>query len=133
MSAIIILQYVSISILQLRLLNLEGNYMPKEAGEALESVILNNPDLEILILKNNNLGDGALKVARALKSLTLLKTLDLGNNNLPGIVMDKLSKVFMSTKCLKRLSLCNNNLKSSILCVLKSQYHFKIGIFRYSR
>ena len=119
-SAIIILQCVSMIISQLHLLNLEGNYMPKEAGEALESVILNNPDLEILILKNNNLGDGALKVARALKSLTSLKTLDLGNNNLPGNIMNELSRIFISNKCLKRLSLCNNNLKSSILCVLKS-------------
>ena len=119
-SAIIILQCVSVIISHLKVLNLEGNHMPKEAGVALESVIANNTGIEILILNNNNLGDGAMKVAKSLKSVTSLKTLDLGNNNLPGSVMNELSQIFMSNKCVERLSLCNNNLKSSIFCVLKS-------------
>ena len=119
-SANVILQCISMIISQLRLLNLEGNHMPKEAGEALESVINNNPGIEILLLNDNNLSDGALKVARALKSLTSLKTLNLGNNNLPGSIMNELSQVFMSNKCLEKLSLSDNKLKSSIFCVLES-------------
>ena len=94
--------------------------MPKEAGQALEFVITNNPGIEILILNNNNLSNGALKVARALKSLSSLKTLQLGNNNLPGSVMNELSQIFMSNKSLEKLNLSNNNLKSSIFSLLKS-------------
>ena len=119
-SAIIILQCVSMIISHLRLLNLEGNHIPREAGEALEFLIINNPGIEILILNNNNLCDGAVKIARALKSVTSLKTLDLGNNDLPESIMNEFSQIFISNKCLERLSLCNNNLKSSIVCILKS-------------
>ena len=119
-SAIIILQCVSMIISQLRLLNLEGNHMPKEAGEALGSVIANNSGIEILLLNKNNLGDGALHIARALKSKRSLKILDLGSNNLPGSVMNELGHIFMHNKYLEKLNLSNNNLKSSIFCVLRS-------------
>ena len=118
-SAIVILQSLSI-ISTLKLLNLNDNQITEEAGEPLASVILCNPGIEELHLRNNNIAGGLIIVAKALQHVTLLKSIDVSNNNIPKEVSNELTLVIESNKHLEKILLHNNNLKSSAITILQS-------------
>ena len=121
------LQFAADAILQslstisaLKLLNMNNNQITEEAGEALASVILHNTGLEELHLSNNNLGDGILIVAKALQHITSLRSLDLGDNNIPEKASCEIALAVKSNKHLEKLVLCSNNLESSAIAIFQA-------------
>ena len=118
-SAIVILQSLG-TISTLQYLNFNNNQMTEEAGEALASVILHNTRLEKLHLSDNNLGEGTLKVLKALQHITSLKLLDLEYNGMPKEASGELALALTSNKHLEELWLANNNLQSSAFVILQA-------------
>ena len=118
-SATVILQSLT-TISSLKCLNINHNQVNEEAGEALASVILCNTGMEELHLRNNTIARGLLNVAKALQHVTSLKSIDIGNNNIPKEVSSELALVVESNKHLENLCLHNNNLKSSAFTILQS-------------
>ena len=119
-SAIIILKSLT-TITTLTVLDLDNNQIPQEADEVLASVIMHNTGLEELYLSDNNLGAGALKIAKALQCITTLRILGLGNSNIPQEACDELALTVKLNKHLKQFELYdNNNLHSSIVIILRT-------------
>ena len=118
-SAIIILNSLA-TIATLTVLGLNNNQIPQEAGEALASVIMHNTRLEELYLRSNNLGIGAIEVAKSLQHITTLKVLSLDNNNIPQEASEELALAIKSNEHLEKLLLSNNNLHSSAIVILNS-------------
>ena len=119
LSAIILLKELS-TISTLRRLDLTNNELTEEVGEPLASVIMNNPSLETLFLDENNIGVGALKIAKALSNIKSLKMLGLDNNNLPKEIAYEFAAVIKSNCYLELLKLNSNNLQSSATVILQS-------------
>ena len=111
---IIFLQALS-KISTLKVLDLQGNQITEEAGEHLASILFNNPNLEQIILNDNNISKGMFYIAKALQKCTSLTFLDLGNNNFPAEVCHELSLAIQSNQHLVSLALFSNNLKLNIL------------------
>ena len=118
-SAIVILQSLG-TISTLKYLNFNNNQMTEDAGEALASLILYNTGLEELHLRDNNLGEGTLKVLKGLQHITSLKLLDLKNNGMPKEASGELALALTSNKHLEKLWLANNNLQSSAFVILQA-------------
>ena len=118
-SAILVLRSLT-TISTLKNLNINNNHITEEAAEALASVILNNTGLEEIDISNNNLGEGTLKVAKALQRITSLRSLDFGNNNISKAAAGDLALAIKSNKHLEKLCLHDNNLHSSAIDILKS-------------
>ena len=107
------------TITTLTVLNLSNNQITQGADEVLASVIMCNTGLEELCLNGTNLGIGTLKLAQALQCISILRILDLGNNNIPQEACDELALAIKSNKHLKKLWLNNSNLHSSTNVILK--------------
>ena len=118
-SAIIVLRSLT-TISTLKYLNINNNHITEEAAEALASVILHNTGLEEIDISNNNLGEGTLKVAKALRRITSLRSLDFGNNNISKAAAGDLALAIKSNKHLEKLCLHDNNLNSSAIDILES-------------
>ena len=118
-SAIVILNSLA-TITTLTVLNLNNNQIPKEADEALASVIMHNTRLEELYLNSNNLGIGTVKVSKSLQHITTLKILSLSSNNIPQKASEELALVIKSNEQLEKLWLNDNNLHSSAIVILNS-------------
>ena len=88
-SAVIILQALS-KISSLRILNLQYNQLKEDAEKYLSSVISNNPELFKVLLGNNDLGKGIIRVDEALQGFHLLQVLGLGKADLANIVSNEL-------------------------------------------
>ena len=98
-------------------LNLRGNNLTEEAGEALTSIIMKNNELKELYLGYNQLQLGVLKIAKGLQKLSSLKVLDLHNNRIPQQVSDELASAISSNILLEKLWLGGNHLGSSTVVV----------------
>ena len=105
----------------LKVLNLDNNLMTQENGQTLAFIITHNTGLEELHLNNNNLGIGSLEVAKALQQITSLKSLNLGNNEVPQKITDQLAIAIESNNSLEQLSVLCNNFKS-LLVILQALY-----------
>ena len=111
---IIFLQALS-KISTLKVLDLQGNQITEEAGEHLASILFNNPNLEQIILNDNNISKGMFYIAKALQKCSSLTFLGLGNNNFPAEVCHELSLAIQSNQHLVSLVLFSNNLKLNVL------------------
>ena len=118
-SVVAIFQALS-TISSLKCLSISNNQITEEAGEALASVILHNRGLEILYLRNNNLGKGMLEIVKALQHITSLKSLDLSKNNISNEVSVELAVAIKSNKHLEELWMLDCNLKSLVTVILQS-------------
>ena len=118
-SAIVILNSL-VTIATLKVLRLNNNQIPQEAGEALASVIMHNTRLEELYLGSNNLGIGTVKIAKSLQHITTLKVLSLDNNNIPQEASEELAVAIKSNEQLEKLWLNGNHLHSSAIVILNS-------------
>ena len=118
-SAVVVLQALQ-GVTKLKTLDLNNNNMTSEVAEDLAGVIKSNPCLEQLGLANNDLQSSADVVLKALQSVTKLKTLNLGNNNMTSEVAEDLAEVIKSNPCLEQLGLANNDLQSTADVVLQA-------------
>ena len=114
-----LIQQIS-TIITLRKLNLRGNKLIKRNTQALASVIANNNELEELYLGTNNLQSGVISIAKALKKLSSLKVLDLGNNNVPEEAGDELAAAIKANSSLEKLWLGGNHLGSSTVMIVNA-------------
>ena len=103
----------------LKVLNLDSNEMTQETGKTLALITKHNTGLEEMHLSNNNLGIGALELAKALQKSSCLKSLNLNNNKLPQEVCDELAIAIESNNLLEQLSLHCNNFRS-LLVILQA-------------
>ena len=106
-SAIAILQSLS-TISTLTLLDIDNTQTTSEADEALASVVIHNTGLKELHLRGNNLGKGIPVVAKALRQITSLTSIDLGNNNIASIV--SILQALHHNSLLKLLTIFNNTI-----------------------
>ena len=104
----------------LKVVNLQNNNITEEAAEALASIISNNIGLEELYLGNNQLKYGAIKIAQALQKISLLRVLDLQNNNIPEEIIDDLVAAINANKSIETLWLNDNHLGSSAVAVIQA-------------
>ena len=118
-SASVILQALKVST-KLRGLNLNDNSMTGQVAEDLANIIKNNSNLEILCLRNNELGLSAIKILQALKDNSKLIILDLNSNNMTKQVAADLANVISNNSGLERIHLFNNDLRSSATVILQA-------------
>ena len=111
--ATVIFQSLS-TISTLKFLDVQHNKLTKEAGKTIASVLHSNTRIEELNLDENNLGEGTFLVAKALQKITSLKSLNLGNNEIPKEVSGELALAILSNRHLKELRLHNNSLLFSL-------------------
>ena len=118
-SATVILRALKVST-KLKRLNLNDNSMTRQVAEDLANVIKNNSNLEMLCLRNNELGLSAIKILQALKDNSKLIILDLNDNNMTGQVSEDLANVIKNNSGLERIHLFNNDLRSSATVILQA-------------
>ena len=117
--SVIILSEVLATVSTLKVLDLQSNGFTEEVGNSLASVIINNKALEVLFLDNNNIGEGAVNIVKALQNINSLKMLGLSNNNLPKEISHELAAAIKSNCYLELLTLSSNNVKSSAIEILQ--------------
>ena len=105
---------------EIKCLLLNGTNMTGEVVEDLAHVIKSNSDLEILDLGSNNLGSSASVVIQALTKSSMIKSLNLNNNNMTGEVAEDLVNFIKNTPGLEEVHLSDSNLKSSAVVVLQA-------------
>ena len=118
-SAVVILQALS-KLSSLRVLNLKSTELTEDVGECISYIVLNNNGLNQLFLGNNDIGRGALPIAKALQKINSLQVLGLGDTNLPKEVCDELALVIERNQCLTALQLNNNDLQCSAVVILQT-------------
>ena len=110
-------------------LNLNSTQLLEETGEVLSCIILHNTGLEHLYLSNNNLGNGAVHVMKAIQHLTQLRTLHLSNVTSSGVVSEEcgeaLSYAMSNNNHLENIDLSNNNLQEVAVHVVKGLQQLK--------
>ena len=79
-----------------------------------------NKVLEELHIRDNDLGEGTLEVAKALQNITSLKILVLEGDGIPKEPFSQLALALKSNKHLEKLWLLNNNLQLSAIDILQS-------------
>ena len=99
-------------------MDFQNNNITKKSVEALSSVISSNNELEALNLSNNQLQLGAIKLATVLKTISLLKVLDLQNNSIPEEAADELAAAIRANSSLEELWLGGNHLGSSLVMIV---------------
>ena len=105
---------------KLKIINLQSNNITDKSAEALTSIISSNTGLEELYLANNTLQLGVITMSTALKNISSLKVLDLGNNNIPEDAADELSAAIRANNSLEKLWLFYNHLGSSTVIIVNS-------------
>ena len=110
-------------------LNLNSTQLLEETGEVLSCIILHNTGLEHLYLSNNNLGNGAVHVMKAIQHLTQLRTLHLGNVTSSRVVSEEcgeaLSYAMSNNNHLEDINLSNNNLQEVAVHIVKGLQQLK--------
>ena len=107
-------------LIALCLRNISLEKLNQECGEAFSYAIMNNVYLEIFNLDDNNIETIAIQIVKGLQQITSLKTISLGNCNLPKEICGELRIVINCNKYLKQLLLPNNNLCSSTVLILQA-------------
>ena len=118
-SAVVILQALK-RISELKILNLDNNNMTGVIAKDLADVIKSNNCIEMLGLANNELRSSAVVIFQALKGISKLQILNLGNNNMTGVIAEDLADVIKSNSCIEVLGLANNELRSSAIVILQA-------------
>ena len=96
------LKYLS----NLKLLEIAGNNINKEAADDLATTIINNSNLVKLYIADNCLETvGVTKIATALITPRGLEVLDLTNNNITGDAAESIAKVILANPSLQSLLL----------------------------
>ena len=119
-SSIVVILEVLKNVSNLKVLDLCNCKMMDGIACNLVDVIKNNIQLEELYLDSNNLQSSAIVILQALKGISKLKKLTLGDNDITGTIVDDLADVIRSNNCLEVLCLGNNNLGSFIVVILES-------------
>ena len=119
LSALVILKALT-KLSRLHLLNLNGNNMTGQIVKDLANVIKSNPNLEILNLGNNKLGQSANVILQALTETCMVKALSLSSNSLTGQVSEDLANAIKSNSSLTQLHLSDNDLRSSVIVILQA-------------
>ena len=118
-----------LSITTLISLNLSNAQLSKDEGEILSSIILHNVKLIRINLSDNNLGNGALHVIKAIQHLTRLEVLQLSNINFGEEVIKEcdqdLSYIIINCTQLAVLDLSMNNIETIAIQVAKALQHTK--------
>ena len=105
----------------LQVLHIDYNQITKEAANDLASVVLSNRNLRDLYLNNNELQDGIIEIANALKNNIVLQRLVLNNNNMSENVADAIADALINMSSLKVFAVMNNRLKTKgIVTIAKS-------------
>ncbi|XP_065914696.1 protein NLRC5-like isoform X2 [Dysidea avara] len=109
------------TISKLTLLNLDNTSITEEACDAIALAIASNSRLEQLYLGNNKLCSGGIKVARALKKLSELRTVGFNDCSMSVQVAVELASAIATNSSLEDLRLRNNKLTTSgIITIAKS-------------
>ena len=116
-SAINILQSLS-TLSTLEVLNINGVKMDEASGKVLATVINNNTGITELHFESICIHNHA--IIESLQNIRALRSLNLGNNNLPEIACIKLAAAIQSNNLLEQLCLRGNNLRSSIVYILQA-------------
>ena len=96
----------------LKSLNIRSNKISERAADYLVKLILSNDGMKDLWLGNNSLKTGALKILKALKATSKLKTLGIDNNNIPEKHFDEIASVICNCHDLHTLYLEGNELQN---------------------
>ena len=107
-------------LIALCLCNISLEKLNQECGEAFSYAIMNNVYLEIFNLDNNNIETIAIQIVKGLQQITSLKTISLGNCNLPKEICGELRIAINCNKHLRQLLLPNNNLCLSTVLILQA-------------
>ena len=118
-SSVVILRAIT-EISTLKVLDVSNNNMTGVVADELANVIKHNTSLEILVLSNNNLESSAVVVLEALKDISTLQILHLGDINLSETVVDDLAVVIRNNIHLEELYLFNNQLQSFSTVILQA-------------
>ena len=99
------------SISSLKKLGLLNNNIPEEAAGELSAAIIANNSLEELWLGGNHLGSSTIMIVNALKEITTLEELSLGNNgNRSKELAPAIASMIKRNKLIKNLSLSDSGL-----------------------
>ena len=102
---------------ELKILNLSSNNVTGLVVKDLISAIKFSSNLQEITLNNNNLQLSSVMILQALKENCKLKVLNLGSNNMNGLVSKDLASVIKNNPSLEELDLSENNLKSSVIMI----------------
>ena len=105
---------------KLEVLYLCNNNMTGQVAEDLAKVIKNNSGLKEIYLSHNCLRSSAVLILQALKENSKLKILDLGNNNMTGVIAEELANVIKNNPSLEEIFLSHNDLKSSGVVIIQA-------------
>ena len=114
-SAAVVILKALCNLSSLKVVNLELNQLTEDSSKYLSQLIFNNPRLKELVLNDNNIGKGVLRIVKALHNVTSLKRLGLGYSNYPIEVCDELILAIQSNQCLEALWLPCSVLNSNVL------------------
>ena len=96
----------------LKILSFHNNHITEEGADGIASIIVSNCGLTDLYLGKNNLKEGALKLAKALKHISTLRLLDFNDNSIPTVVAGELASAILCNNCLEQLRLRGNIFKT---------------------
>ena len=82
----------------LKILDINTNQITDEAVDVLSKVISSNTGIEHLCLGDNNFQAGIMKVLKVLKTVRMLQTLDINDNNIPYKVFDETTNLAHTSK-----------------------------------
>ena len=120
-TGIMVLAKSMLQISTLKVLKFYNNHITDEGADGIASIITSNSALADLYLGRNKLKEGALKVAKALKHLSTLRSLDLNDNSIPMVVADELAAAILCNRGLEQLWLrCNMFKTKGVQIIAKS-------------
>ena len=104
-----------------KVLKFYNNHITDKGADSIASIITSNSALADLHLGRNKFKEGALKVAKALKHLSTLRSLNLNDNSIPTVVADELAAAILCNSSLEHLWLrCNMFKTKGIQIIAKS-------------
>ena len=92
----------------------------EETINAISLVISNNSTLWLINLSNNKLRAGTLKIAAALKNLSMIRYLNIRSNLVPEEAADSIASVIKSNTEIEELYLGNNKLGAGALKIVRA-------------
>ena len=96
----------------LKILSFHNNHITAEGADGIASIVSCNYGLTDIYLGKNKLEEGAIKVAKALKHLSMLRLLDLNDNSIPTVVANELASAILCNRYLEQLRLRGNLFKT---------------------